>query len=135
MLEHPLKRLLLPSYRLALAVVLAALAGCAITAPPAAPTEAQQQVLARVQADYLAGHYGEVIRQVATSDELATAPASIQVPALKLQAFSYCVREYVALCEDTFVRILQHDPAFVLAPAEIGHPVWGPAYQRARRTD
>lgn len=129
-----MKPYFLSARRLGLAALFTALlAGCAHLSRPAIPTEAQQQALARVEADYLAGRYGDVIRRVATSDELAGAPASIQVPALKLQAFSYCVSRHEALCEDAFARILKLDPDFTLTAAEVGHPTWGPAYQRARR--
>ncbi|WP_253904434.1 TssQ family T6SS-associated lipoprotein [Bordetella trematum] len=129
-----MKPYFLSARRLGLAALFTALlAGCAHLSRPAIPTEAQQQALARVEADYLAGRYGDVIRRVATSDELAGAPASIQVPALKLQAFSYCVSRHEALCEDAFARILKLDPDFTLTAAEVGHPTWGPAYQRTRR--
>jgi hypothetical protein len=117
---------------LSLAVVLAA-----CTTPPAAtpsgpPSQAALDALARVRQAYLAGKYGDVIRGVATSDALAEAPAQIRVEAWKLQAFSYCVTGYRVLCEEDFARILQLDPKFELAPAEIGHPLWGPAFQQAK---
>ena len=76
--------------------------------------------------------YGDVIRTVATSDTLATSTKAVRIEAYKLQAFSYCVSRYPQLCQDSFSRILALDPAFVLAPNEAGHPVWGPAFQRAQ---
>ncbi len=97
------------------------------------PTPAAQQALERVQTDYRAGRYGDVIRYVAKSDDLASAPTSVEIPALKLQAFSYCVSNYPQLCQDAFARILDLDPGFKLTPAEIGHPIWGPAYKRAKQ--
>ncbi|KAK81861.1 hypothetical protein L499_A3046 [Bordetella holmesii CDC-H635-BH] len=97
------------------------------------PSAAALQALEDVQTEYRAGHYGQVIRSVARSDELDTAPSTVKVPALKLLAFSYCVSGYIPLCEDAFRRILAIDPDFELKPAEIGHPVWGPAYQRAKQ--
>ena len=81
---------------------------------------------------YSAGHYGEVIRGVARSDELAASSKAVRIEAYKLQAFSYCVSRYAQLCEDSFSRILQIDPNFELAPNEAGHPVWGPVFQRAK---
>lgn len=125
---------LFPRYTvLALAATLAA---CSTTppppAPPAPPSQAALDSLAQVRDRYQAGAYGEVIRTVATSDVLATAPTDIRVESLKLQAFSYCVTGYKVLCEDDFRRILQLDPAFELSPAEIGHPLWGPAFRRAK---
>jgi hypothetical protein len=123
------------SVRLAVLTVAAALAACTTPhapVPPAPPTQAALDSLAQVREDYLAGRYGDVIRMVARSDVLATAPPSVRVEAFKLQAFSYCVTGYRVLCEDDFARILQVDPTFNLAPAEIGHPIWGPAFQRAK---
>ncbi|ARP87829.1 TssQ family T6SS-associated lipoprotein [Bordetella genomosp. 9] len=106
--------------------VIAALGGCA------GPTPAARQALQQVRDDYAAGDYGGVIRAVATSDELARAPDALRVEALKLQSFSYCASRYTRLCEDGFVRILRIDPDFRLAPNEAGHPMWGPAFERAQ---
>ncbi|WP_459615754.1 TssQ family T6SS-associated lipoprotein [Bordetella sp. 2513F-2] len=109
----------------------ALLAGCAAVVEPQ-PSKEAQDALEQVRASYDAGRYGDVIREVARSDVLADAPKSIRVEALKLQSFSYCVNNYRVLCEDGFRRILAIDPTFTLAPAEAGHPQWGPAYQAAR---
>ncbi|WP_278483930.1 TssQ family T6SS-associated lipoprotein [Achromobacter insolitus] len=106
---------------------LALLAACASTPSPQA-VEALQQV----RDEYAASRFGAVVRTVATSDALATAPTAVRVEALKLQAFSYCVTNYRQLCEDSFVRILQLQPSFQLAPNEAGHPQWGPAFQAAQ---
>lgn len=111
------------------------LAACAL--PPAQPqsappSPAAQDALQRVREQYQAGRYGEVIRGVATSADLAAAPADIQIEAIKLQAFSYCVSNYRKLCEDSFLRILQIDPTFELAPNEQGHPQWGPVFRSAK---
>lgn len=122
--------------RFALLCLAAALAACSTppAAPPqpAPPSQAAVDTLAKVRASYQAGAYGEVIRMVATSDALATAPTDMRVESLKLQAFSYCVTGYRVLCEDDFKRILELDPRFELGPAEIGHPQWGPAFRRAK---
>ncbi|OZI32587.1 hypothetical protein CAL29_30510 [Bordetella genomosp. 10] len=111
------------------------LAACAL--PPAQtgsapPSQAALDALQRVRDQYQAGRYGEVIRGVATSADLAAAPAAVQVEAIKLQAFSYCVSNYRKLCEDAFLRILQIDPGFELAPNEQGHPQWGPVFRSAK---
>ncbi len=111
------------------------LAGCTIpkqNAPEAPPTQEALAQLQSVQEKYGSGQYGEVIRSVATSDEIAAAPTSVRIPAYKLQAFSYCISKYTQLCEESFARILRLDPAFELAPNEAGHPIWGPAFQRAK---
>jgi hypothetical protein len=122
--------------RFAMLMLAAALAACSTnrSQPEAAapPTQAAIDGLAQVRDRYQAGTYGDVIRTVATSDALATAPVDMRIEALKLQAFSYCVTGYRVLCEDDFKRILGLDPKFELSPAEVGHPVWGPAFQRAK---
>lgn len=122
--------------RFAVLGLAAALAACSTPPsappPPAPPSQAAVDSLAQVRSSYQAGGYGDVIRTVATSDALATAPTDMRVEALKLQAFSYCVTGYRVLCEDDFKRILELDPAFELGPAEIGHPLWGPAFRRAK---
>jgi hypothetical protein len=105
----------------------AALGGCAST-----QDEAARQALQDVRDAYAAGDYGGVIRTVATSSALAGAPRAERVEALKLQSFSYCVTDHIALCQDGFVRILRIQPSFALAPNEAGHPQWGPAFQRAQ---
>lgn len=114
----------------------AALAACTAPSPrpepPAPPSQAAIDALAQVRDRYQTGAYGEVIRAVARSSDLATAPLDMRIEALKLQAFSYCVTGYRVLCEDDFKRILVLDPKFELSPAEIGHPAWGPAFQRAK---
>ena len=112
-----------------------ALAGCSglpVTQPDHPPTAEALEQLQQVRDQYSAGHYGEVIRRVAKSDELAGSSKAVRIEAYKLQAFSYCVSKYPQLCEDSFSRILQLDPAFELAPNEAGHPVWGPVFQRAK---
>lgn len=119
----------------ALAGAVTVLAGCAgmqraLPEAPATPQALEQ--LQQVRDQYAAGHYGEVVRQVAKSDELAGSTRAVRVEAYKLQAFSYCVTRYTQLCVDSFARILALDPSFELAPNEAGHPAWGPAFQRAR---
>ncbi|WP_454696956.1 TssQ family T6SS-associated lipoprotein [Achromobacter aegrifaciens] len=113
--------------RISLISGLALLAACASTPSPQAVDALQQ-----VRDEYAANRFGAVVRTVATSDALATAPTPMRVEALKLQAFSYCVTNYRQLCENSFVRILQLQPSFQLAPNEAGHPLWGPAFQSAQ---
>ncbi|MFD4836157.1 TssQ family T6SS-associated lipoprotein [Achromobacter sp. NPDC058515] len=113
--------------RISLMSILAALAACA-----SAPSPQAADALQQVRDEYAASRFGAVVRTVATSDALDTAPTPVRVEALKLQAFSYCVTGYRQLCEDSFVRILQLQPSFELAPNETGHPQWGPAFQSAK---
>ena len=68
--------------------ILALLGGCAGLGREAPPSQAARDALSQVQQQYSAGQYGTVIRTVATSDEIATAPESLRIEAYKLQAFS-----------------------------------------------
>jgi hypothetical protein len=120
------------------AVLLAALLA-ACTTPPTATTPGSKPAhtaapssLQQVRDAFNAGLYDDVIRIVATSDELSTGPVPAFVEALKLQAFSYCVSNHRRECQSTFSRILSIDPSFDLAPAERGHPMWGPAFRSAK---
>jgi len=117
---------------LGFSALLAGCAGVSTLQPESPPTAEALDQLQQVRDQYSAGRYGEVIRSVATSDALATSSKAVRIEAYKLQAFSYCVSRYTQLCEDSFSRILALDPAFELAANEAGHPVWGPAFQRAR---
>ena len=42
----------------------------------------------------------------------------------KYLAFIVCVNGREKVCRDEFRAALEADPAFALAPAEAGHPVW-----------
>ncbi|WP_066127887.1 TssQ family T6SS-associated lipoprotein [Bordetella ansorpii] len=112
------------------------LAGCAANNQPApAPvvlTQEARDQLQQVRDSYNAGRYGDVIRQVATSDVLHQSTSEVRIEALKLQSFSYCLTDYRQLCEDGFRRILAIDPSFTLAPSEAGHPQWGPVFRQAK---
>ncbi len=113
------------------------LAGCAQTSQPVAiedgvDTPASQRVLEQVRQDYAEGRYGNVVRTVTLSTELDGATRATRVEAYKLQAFSYCVRDYRQLCEESFVRALMLQPDFDLAANERGHPQWGPAFEAAQ---
>jgi Tfp pilus assembly protein PilF len=44
-------------------------------------------------------------------------------------AFIHCSSSRVGQCRDEFRRALAVDPALELAPAEAGHPVWGPIFR------
>ena len=97
----------------ALAGAVTMLAGCAgmqraLPETPATPQALEQ--LQQVRDQHAAGHYGEVVRQVAKSDELAGSTRAVRVEAYKLQAFSHCVTRYTQLCVDSFARILALDP-------------------------
>lgn len=53
-----------------------------------------------------------------------------QATAHKLLAFIACTSERLADCEAAFRAARAADPGFALTRAEVGHPLWGPVYQR-----
>ncbi len=56
--------------------------------------------------------------------------------ALKYLAFSQCSSSgagALVACRQAFERAFRLDPGFELAPAERGHPLWGPEFDRARK--
>lgn len=110
--------------------LLLSLAACAQPAhkPVAVFSPAAQAELEQIRTHFHDGDYGAVIRQVARSSTLPAAAPSQYSEALKLQAFSFCVRDHVFLCEDRFKQAMAVDPNFALAQAEQGHPTWGPVY-------
>src|SRR3546814_3467778 len=78
--------------------------------PAAAATPAQKEALASLEQDYNAGNYANVAQTVGLSVELQSAPPSVQIPALKLQAFSYCLQSNTIQCRRSFDRLLQRHP-------------------------
>jgi len=82
---------------------------------------------------YHDGDFDGAIKRLGSNDIRANAPARVRVTALKYQAFSYCVTSRPKQCEQAFERALKIDPDFTLEAGEQGHPLWGPAFERAKR--
>jgi len=57
---------------------------------------------------------------------------SDKVIAHKHLAFINCSQNRTAPCRDEFRKALAIDPAMDLAPAEAGHPIWGPIFQNVK---
>lgn len=57
---------------------------------------------------------------------------SERVRALKFAAFSLCLAGRGPLCRAEFEKILALDATFELAPAEAGHPSWGPSFKTVK---
>lgn len=82
---------------------------------------------------YNEGDFNGAIRRLTSNDIRSGSPLRTRVTALKYTAFSYCVTSRPKQCEQTFERALKLDPEFTLEPGEQGHPLWGPAFERAKR--
>ncbi|MGU7785004.1 TssQ family T6SS-associated lipoprotein [Burkholderia sp. PU8-34] len=116
-------------------VLFLGIGGCSMMSPtPPSPTQsAAHATVDSARAAYDAGDYGRTIALLVHAREVDGADVDTQVAAHKLLAFSYCVTNRVTLCRAEFSKILDLNPRFDLSPAERGHPIWGPAFEAARR--
>lgn len=55
-----------------------------------------------------------------------------QIAAHKMLAFSYCLTNRTSLCRAEFETNFKLDANFDLAPAEAGHPAWGPSFRAVK---
>ena len=55
-----------------------------------------------------------------------------RVKAHKYLAFISCVSSQQLTCREEFTIALELDPKFELAPAESGHPIWGPMFRSVK---
>ncbi|KVO02065.1 type VI secretion protein [Burkholderia ubonensis] len=123
-----------PSLVVCLGLVLLGMSGCSSTPTSTSPTQsAARAAVDGARAAYAAGDYGRTIAILGRAREIDGADVDTQVAAHKLLAFSYCVTNRVATCRAEFSKILDLNPRFELSPAEKGHPIWGPAFETARR--
>ena len=126
----------------ALALALLAVAGCTTTPPPEPapqPERLSQQVarttLEKAQQAYDEGDYAKALSTLKSGgvSVFEAAEPSTRLDAMKLEAFSYCVANQIAECRNQFRKILDAFPTFELNVAERKHPVWGPAFEAAKR--
>ncbi|HEY0064021.1 MAG TPA: TssQ family T6SS-associated lipoprotein [Telluria sp.] len=104
------------------------------TPPPVAAPAADEVLLREGIALYNKGQYNEAIKRLGAPEIAAGAKAN-QVSAAKYTAFSYCVTARQILCRQQFDKAFKLDPAFDLQPGEHGHPLWGPAFTRAKKAN
>jgi len=126
---------------LALGVLLAALLGaCAQPPKAAAPSGLLDLVDQPAEGALLAGlrAYDDAAYPAAEKQLKAALQAGLRSPrdraaAHKLLAFVYCTSNRMADCEAQFRAARAADPGFTLAKSELGHPLWGPVWQRAQQ--
>jgi hypothetical protein len=111
--------------------LLLGLAACSTSASRA--QSAARATLDSARVAYDNGDYERTLYLLGHSHDIDSAPPDMQVEAHKLEAFSYCVTNRITLCRAQFAKILDIAPNFELSPAEKGHPIWGPAFEAARR--
>jgi len=107
----------------------------AASTPEAAPeiNPARKELNAAV-ALYQSGDYNGSLKVLNNSKEIwKSSDKSIQLEAFKYTAFNYCLTNRATLCRQQFAKAFKLDKNFALAPGEKGHPLWTPAYERARK--
>lgn len=126
----------------ALALAVLAVAGCTTTPPPEPapqPERLSQQVarttLEKAQQAYDEGDYAKALSTLKSGgvSVFEAAEPATRLDAMKLEAFSYCVANQIPECRLQFRKILDAFPTFELNVAERKHPVWGPAFEAAKR--
>jgi len=97
--------------------------------PEPAPVPSAVEELRRGLQRYDDGEYKEAARLLQRALEAGLASPADQATARKHLAFMACVAKRTSVCRAEFRKAFDADPAFTLAPAEVGHPMWGPVYK------
>jgi Tfp pilus assembly protein PilF len=108
----------------------AVLVGCAAPFWPGFDTRGDT-LLASGLRQYEEGNYGESARTLQGALDAGLRDRD-RVVAYKHLAFINCAEGRERLCREHFIRALAIDPRMELAPAEAGHPVWGPVYRAVK---
>jgi hypothetical protein len=130
--------------RVAVAIGVAALAGCAAfeRPPPPPPTPPPTISIARLYEQpaerafingmrfYEDGQYERAELMFKRSLSEGLSDRRDVAAANKHLAFIACAYSRPADCEAAFRAAFSADPEFRLSDAEIGHPIWGPVYKR-----
>lgn len=82
---------------------------------------------------YNAGDYNGSLKILLDSKTIWITDNEIQLEALRYSAFDYCVTNRVNLCKMQFEKALLMSPDFDLRLGEKGHPIWGPAFDKAKK--
>ncbi len=77
---------------------------------------------------YQDGNYNVALRQLQSALK-AGLNSFGQAKAHKYLAFIHCSSGRESRCRDEFRELLALEPDFNLAPAEAGHPTWGPIFR------
>ena len=105
--------------------------GSALPATTVKPMSPGEKLIQEGMKSYEDAEYNKAIRsfQDALKEPLLE---SNQVTARKFIAFSYCLTNRTTLCRTEFEAIFKLDENFDLAPAEAGHPAWGPSFRTVK---
>jgi Tfp pilus assembly protein PilF len=81
---------------------------------------------------YEDGDYAESAKHLQAALDRDSLAAKERARAHKYLAFIHCVSNREQLCRDEFRKALGDDPSLALAPAEAGHPIWGPIFRSVK---
>jgi Tfp pilus assembly protein PilF len=121
--------------RLLIVLAAAALTGCGTE--PMRELEALfkpsrgEATLATGLKQYEEGRYPESLKNLQSAIDQGLAERD-RINAHKHVAFIHCVSNRERACRDEFRKALRIDPGMELAPAEAGHPVWGPVFRSVK---
>lgn len=121
-----------------LSMIALVIVGCATTSQPVVQevtatgeSPAARQALAAGIRAYEDGQYAAAAKRLEAAIELGLTRPD-EVTARKYLAFVHCVSRREMQCRYEFRLAIAIDPAFDLAPAEAGHPLWGPVFRELK---
>lgn len=82
--------------------------------------------------NYEEGDYKNAAGNLQNALDSGLASSAEQITAHKYLAFIYCASGEKLACRGEFKKILKLNPKFNLAPAEAGHPLWGPVFRAVK---
>jgi Tfp pilus assembly protein PilF len=81
---------------------------------------------------YEDGDYAESAKNLQAALDQDALAAKERARAHKYLAFIHCASNREHLCREEFRKALADDPELALAPAEAGHPIWGPIFRSVK---
>lgn len=98
-----------------------------------APRKAEQNLSSGIRA-YEEGNYATSARLLQDALSAGLLLNSDKVAAHKYLAFMHCAQSRKVTCRNEFRKALEINPRFELAPAERGHPSWGPVFRALKQS-
>lgn len=98
-----------------------------------APRKAEQNLSSGIRA-YEEGDYVASARLLQDALSAGLLLNSDKVAAHKYLAFMHCAQSRKVTCRNEFRKALEINPRFELAPAERGHPSWGPVFRALKQS-
>jgi Tfp pilus assembly protein PilF len=112
------------------ALLAAALAGCA-QIQSVSPLSKGRSALNEGIRQYNDGQHLAATKSLQSALDLGLSDRQ-RADAYKHLAFIHCSSGRSGPCREDFRRALSADPALELAPAEAGHPIWGPIFKAVK---